>query len=179
MKKSFWSIFQSKILRFHHMWFVVCVLRGSVISTGRRRCRRSTAATWWRWRASERSPTTPRGPSPSGTPTPKRSDKQPIRSKSDWNNSAVRNERRKFFCFISTILVQWMCYYKDLFRFGEKIVKMQRFSLVAMLVAMDWITETTQRAHLNRCVFIWAVIICTFFVLSVKKNKDFRAQINS
>lgn len=94
-------------------------------------------------------------------------------------SSAVRNERRKFFCFISTILVQWMCYYKDLFRFGEKIVKMQRFSLVAMLVAMAWITETTQRAHLNRCVFIWAVIICTFFVLSVKKNKDFRAQINS
>lgn len=166
------------------MWFVVCVLRGSVISTGRRRCRRSTAATWWRWRASERSPTTPRGPSPSGTPTPKRSDKQPIRSKSDWSNRVqvlleMNGENSSVLQFCSTILVQWMCYYKDLFRFGEKIVKMQCFSLVAMLVAMDWITETTQRAHLNRCVFIWAVIMCTFFVLSVKKNKDFRAQINS
>lgn len=172
MKKSFWSIFQSKILRFHHMWFVVCVLRGSVISTGRRRCRRSTAATWWRWRASERSPTTPRGPSPSGTPTPKRSDKQPIRSKSDWNNSAVRNERRKFFCFISTILVQWMCYYKDLFRFGEKIVKNATFfsCCYAGCYGLDHWNDTASTFE-SLCFYLSCYYLYLFCSFSKKKQR--------
>lgn len=87
-------------------------------------------------------------------------------------SSDVRNERRKFFCIISTILVQWMCYYKDLFRFGEKIVKNATFfsCCYAGCYGLDHWNDTASTFE-SLCFYLSCYYVYLFCSFSKKKQR--------